>query len=281
MHRVITAAAIVLGVALAGQALAAPPTAADCASIEKIDAVWLEGIAALDRNDLKAANDLIGPWNDACPDLPLTKRRVLAAAIVAQRRGDAESIMQYLTRLPEAGADLGSRAHWMLLLSYRKLGDLAAFNRQRDMLLAATDRVLGEAPGARRIERFSVGDYRVSAYETPVDQGPFQRSMEFIIHSDKPFELPTSILITRNAMAESVAPGGPKLAFVDEYSCAHHATLTILPAPLSYAQAKAQVMTALGKAEPPVSRQSPGTPGEFYCAWPQYLTPGFEGDRRP
>jgi hypothetical protein len=259
----------------------AAPTAADCASVERVDTVWLEAVGHLDRGDLKAANDLIEPWNDACPKMPLTASRVLAAAVVAQRRGDAEAIVDYLTRLPELGADLGSRPGWMLLLAYQKLKDEKGFAAQRAKLLAAVDRALSDPAGAakgRRIERFDVGRYHFAAYEAQVEQGLFVRTTEFIISTDDPLDPPTSILITRNMAAEQMTTEGPKPLFVDRYTCGEHATLTIVPAPLTYEKARTRVTAFLSGDQTEISRQTPTQTG---CAWPSYITPGLDPPLRP
>jgi len=263
--------------------LAAPLTPAECAQPARVRAGWDAVMAAMqagpDLPAAKAAMDAI----IACGDIPAAIPPRALRADIASKEGDDALVLNLLSPTPVPPGPLGAQAGWLLMRTYAKLGDQDAFNVQRTRLLAATDYALGD-PSAplkgRLVERFEVGNLRVSAYQAPVQHATARRLFQFIVLADKPMAEPESILVTEDSQMTEMArvrdPAALAPIYFDRYGCNLRSSLRVLRGTPTFAEAKAVVIDeltrhpdlSLGAVTPPPS-QGAG------CRWPVFTTPGL------
>ena len=258
-------------------------TPAECADLAKLRAGWAAVNAAMadgpNLPDAKAAMDAM----IVCGDGPGTAPPRALRADIASREGDDALVVKLLSPMPTAQGPLGAQMAWLLLRTYARQGDQAAFALQRSRMLAAQDYALGDPAGplkGRLVERFEVGPLKVSAYAAPLQHETARRLFQFVILADTPTAEPEAILFTddsrQTGMAKSV--NAPAPVYIDRYGCNFHSTVRTLRGEPSYAQAKAAVVEELTAhadlgmgAMPPPPSQGAG------CRWPVVASPGLGG----
>ena len=219
----------------------------------------------------------------ACGEGPYTVPPRTFRADLASKDGDDALVVKLLSPIPMPAGPIGPQTAWLLLRTYAKQGDQTAFLAQRDRLMAATDKALGDPAGAAKgklVERFKVGTIQVAAYQANVVHGADHRLFEFILLDDTPTAQPESILFTNNdAISDMAAQTGAKTpVYVDRYQCNLHVVVRAMTGVPSYDQAKAVVADELTRhpnsntiAEPVQKGQGQG------CIWPVFTSPGVGG----
>lgn len=242
-----------------------------------------QAATALAHKDLATAKAAISPAA-ACPAVDgVTYAAHVLRADLATREGDWATARQMLNGVGlHAESSLSAHAGFLRLRADQGLGDAAAFAADRTALLAANTARLTAL--GRKVETFRVGAAQVTAFEAPVDQGGFHRTLEFIVTPDDANAYPVSILLTddrtalslQQALSKSAAPTASHAWFIDLYTCNQHSTLPPPAQPFglppAYGEVKARVVSTLADATlvaaaPPPEGASCGT-----AAW---LLPGL------
>jgi hypothetical protein len=258
-------------------ATAAPGPCAPAAIAARVQAA----APLLGKRDLAGAGVALGSAG-SCPatSYPAFVAHVLRGEI-AIGAGDWAGARAALADVAlHAEVALSARAGFVRLRADQGLNDAAAFARDRTMLVTANDAMLTAA--GRRIETFRAGTASITAYEATVDQGPFRRTVEFVVVPDDLAAYPVSILLTddRTAVAMSAqmaTPGEAKrehVWFLDLYTCGQHSTLlppiaTDMPA--AYDSLKARVVATLAT----VSLAAAPPPDHTACWSSAWLLPGL------
>ena len=271
-------AALALAAALPSQTLA-PLTPAQCADPADQRTAWGEVAKALEEGDTAGAS-LAMDRMIACGEGPFTVPPRTVRADIASKAGDDALVVKLLSPIPIPAGPIGPQAAWLLLRTYAKLGDQEAFLAQRDRLMAATDKALGDPAGPAKgklVERFKVGTIQVAAYQANVVHGPDRRLFEFILLDGKPTAQPESILFTNNeGISDMAAQTGARTPiYVDRYQCDIHVVVRAMTGIPTYDQARAVVVDELTRhpdsstiAEPVQAGQGQG------CTWPVFTSPG-------
>lgn len=201
---------------------------------------------------------------------------------IGLRQNEPTVALAALEPIPRpAPPPIGSNGAWLYLRALQMAGRGDDFIRERDALVAASERaLLDPSIGAERLEGFEMGGYRVTAFRLRLQQGSFLRRYYFLM-APTGDGLPRSIAVTENLMISMMEPNSREKAFaIDEYGCEGHLTLDWIsvrrrgedPVP-DYEVVRAAVLRRLGGAPDPVSSFQPGG---AVCAFPQYITPGLD-----
>jgi hypothetical protein len=259
-------------------------TPRDCLDEAKVQAAYRAGLAMLRKGDRPASEANLDALNSVCGEASAVWPFRTLRASMALDDGVYDQALTLLKPVSiHASGPVAVVAAWLRLRLYEIKQDQTAFDAERKAMLAAVDHALGDPRGhlaGRRLDRFSVGSTKVSAYQTTIQQGPFERRMEFIIAPSGPFAEPESITLTHDSNSARIAaelsastgkPVAPPI-FVDRYNCQAQALLKTLQADIDYAAAKAIVVAEL-KSRPLFDQ---GKTAELEaCHWPQFVTPGL------
>lgn len=252
-----------------------PAPQVSCSNSASLKQAFQDGAAAYKADDLATAKVDFDAMITACGETRPSWLPRLYRSLIALQEKDFDAAWALIQPIPRTGAPkMGAAPSFIALRAHAGRKDLAAFNTERDQLLAASARGLTDAGGikGRFIEDFAVGDYKVSAFEAKFPQEAFVRHFQFTVIPPGDFAMPMSISVSTDLASGLL--GGGEAYFLDEYTCEMHATLTILNKKPDYATLKAAVTKALqGKA----SAVSSTTPPSGFCAWPDFIVPGLEG----
>ena len=254
-------------------------TPADCRNLTMVQGAFRGGVGIHRQGGRPAVKASLDGLIKACGETPALWPYRTVRAAMAVDDGDDELALDLVRAVPiEAAGPVAGVASWLRLRLYAAKRDAAAFAAERAAMLARVDQALGAAAGG--VERFTVGSDQVAAYQTTLQQGPFQRHFEFIIAPGGAFAEPESMMVTTDANSAKIAqelgassgkPVTPPV-FVDRYNCQTHATVKLLPGTPDYAAAKALVVKEL-TARPIWTEGKPAK--VTACHWPQFVTPGL------
>jgi hypothetical protein len=270
--------------ALSALISAAPPAQAqESCGDEMVEAHWRAAVEAYQAQRYADAVTETESIVNACgADARTPFPRTLRAEIALMQNEPQIAVAMLAPLRVPAPRPLGSYPSWLYLQALEAVGDTETLAREREALIAASDRALTdpEGIGGERIESFELGGYRVSAYRLRLQHDAFLRRYYFLL-APTGAGLPRSIAITDDQMVALLEPDSREKSFaVDEYYCGGHATLDWLHVPKrgrdplpSYEVVRAAIVRRLSGDADPVSST---TPAGHTCSFTKYITPGLD-----
>lgn len=256
--------------------LTALALALNCSDGPAIHEAWRPALEAYNSGDMTRAKAVTEAILVACPTAPLIAGPRVMRADIADKELDHDGALAALQGVerPSAAA-MGTLPSFIALRSWQGKQDAEGFAQERRRLADGVEKQLTDPDGrvkARLIEHFEIGDMTVSAIEGDYRNGDFVRHTTFVVQSSKPFAPLRTIMLTTSPA--SALLGGSKVYFLDEYSCARHVTLEVIPRRKpKYRALRSRVEAHLSGSATGVSSTEAGDQG---CAFANYVAPGYE-----
>jgi hypothetical protein len=260
---------------------AAPPATAadlaiDCTQLPTVSAAVSRASGVYQGGNPAGALQIVDAVIAQCGATPVTWPPRILGALIALAINEHDRGLALLEPVPREGEGwVSTHAAYARLRLLQAEGDAATFGRERQILVqSAVAALTGARIHGRLQEAFSESGAQVWAVEATLDQDSFLRHWEFLIIPAAPLEMPRSIMISSDRVADEL---GDAALFIDGYDCESHTTLQVIPArpQPQYAAIKAVVVAALRGQAHAVSGMHPGDSG--ICAWPAFVTPGLSG----
>ena len=213
---------------------------------------------------------------------PSWPARAVRADIALTRNAPAEAL-RLLAPVPRpAPPPVGAAPAWLALNAHAAVGDWNGYARQRDALMAASERAL--AATGRERERIRVGGWRLADYDVDQAGGLGQHARRIILATpEEPRAAPRALYLYRTSLAlpglEALTTGEPLGWKLVEYQCYKATTVKqweggSTPDPTEVRRLALERLAA--PAEPAPAREPDErewTPGS--CGFPQQIAPGL------
>lgn len=250
--------------------------------------VWQAAADAYDAEERDRAATLADRIIVVCGETgPSWRARLLRALVALERDAPADAV-RLLGPVPKPGPpSIGGLSSWVAMRAQARLGDWAAFTRERNALMAASERALAAA--GRERERFRAGPNRVADYDVDFAAGLGRRARRvFLVTPEDPRADPRAIYLMLNGenpllkglgpLPAELGPGWSLQEFRCDGSDEVHRFEAAPPgaSPPDAAEVRRLVAARL-EAPRPFPSAGGATPELQVCGFTDRIAPGLEG----